>query len=105
MTKASSAAIMAAANDNDLKARAIAIAAREGVKLPEAEISSKIYEFVTSPVDAEGNTVSSVYEYAMTVRNQALESIPPLPGANPAAITDDHLAYAIKSKFLPEATD
>lgn len=101
MAIATSTTIITAVQDHDLRQRAIAIAAQEGVKLPEAEIAQRAYELVTAPVDDQGNTVASVYEYAATRREQAIAAIPPAPGADPSAITDEHLAYAIRARFVP----
>lgn len=102
MTIAKSTTIIEAVQDHDLRQRAIAIAAQEGVLLPEAEIAQRIYELVTAPVDDQGNTIASVYEYAATRREEAIAAIPPAPGADPAAITDAHLAYAIRARLAPK---
>lgn len=102
MATATSTTIITAVQDHDLRQRAIAIAAQEGVPLPEAEIAQRIYELVTAPVDDQGNTVASVYEYAAAKREEAIAAIPPAPGADPAAITDAHLAYAIRACLVPK---
>lgn len=98
---ATSKSILSAALDNDLLQRAIAIAADEGVKNPEGELAHRMFDLATAPVTDDGSTVASVYEYATAVREEALAKVPPEPGANPAAVTDEHLRYAIRHRFLP----
>lgn len=98
---ASSTAIIAAARDNDLLQRAIAIAAEAGLKNPEGELAHRMFDLATAPVTDDGSTVASLYEYAQAVREEAIAKVPPEPGANPAAITDEHLRYAIRHRFLP----
>lgn len=84
---ATSAALIAAAQDSDLLARAIALAAEAGIENPQAFIESRRHQLAAAPV-AEGNTVASVYEYAATQPRYRT-------GEDPAAVTDDHLRAAI----------
>ena len=107
MTPASSA-IISASSDTDLTARIIAVAATLGCVTPEYDAQKYRRELVIAPVDESGATVAAVYEYACMARAQAIAAreaavraaedahpIPPDPGANPAAVTDTHLAAAI----------
>lgn len=85
---ATSSALIAAAQDGDLLARAIALAAEAGVENPQAFIESRRHQLAAAPVAESGDTVASVYEYA---------SLQPRyrTGEDPAAVTDDHLRAAI----------
>lgn len=85
---ATSAALIAAAQDGDLLARAVALAAEAGIENPQAFIESRRHQLAAAPVSESGDTVASVYEYAsMQPRYRA--------GEDPAAVTDDHLRAAI----------
>lgn len=93
---ATSNAIINAAKDNDLRERFVALAAEAGVSSPQYFVESHLQQLASSKVDAEGNTVASVYEYAETVYKQEQAKLI-APGKNPAAVTDGHLRYALKT--------
>ena len=88
MATPSSAAIIAASNDSDLLARAVALGATIG--LTQADVEAQRTKLASAPVDSEGNTVASVFEYARATYNPA-----PRPGENPAAVTDAHILHAL----------
>ena len=88
MATPSSAAIIAASRDSDLLARAVALGATVG--LTQADVESHRTKLASAPVDDEGNTVASVYEYA-----EATYKPTPRPGENPAAVTDAHILHAL----------
>lgn len=88
MPTPSSAAIIAASNDSDLLARAVALGATVG--LTQADVEAQRTKLASAPVDSEGNTVASVYEYA-----DATYTPTPRPGENPAAVTDAHILHAL----------
>ena len=88
MSTPSSAAIIAASNDSDLLARAVALGATVG--LTQADVEAQRTKLASAPVDSEGNTVASVYEYA-----RATYTPTPRPGENPAAVTDAHILHAL----------
>ena len=88
MATPSSAAIIAASNDSDLLARAVALGATVG--LTQADVESQRTKLASAPVDSEGNTVASVYEYALATYTPT-----PRPGENPAAVTDAHILHAL----------
>ena len=88
MATPTSAAIIAASNDSDLLARAVALGATVG--LTQADVEAQRTKLASAPVDTEGNTVASVYEYA-----RATYTPPPRPGENPAAVTDAHILHAL----------
>ena len=88
MATPTSAAIIAASNDTDLLARAVALGATIG--LTQADVETHRMRLASAPVDSEGNTVASVYEYA-----EATYKPTPRPGENPAAVTDAHILHAL----------
>lgn len=88
MATPTSAAIIAASNDSDLLARAVALGATIG--LTQADVEAHRTKLASAPVDSEGNTVASVYEYA-----SATYTPTPRPGENPAAVTDAHILHAL----------
>ena len=86
MATPTSAAIIAASNDSDLLARAVALGATVG--LTQADVEAQRTKLASAPVDSEGNTVASVYEYAdAQPRYRA--------GEDPAAVTDAHILHAL----------
>ena len=87
---ATSASLIAAAQDSDLLARAIALAAEAGIDNPQAFIESRRHQLAAAPVSESGDTVASVYEYAAAQPRYRT-------GEDPAAVTDDHLRAAIQS--------
>ena len=90
MATPSSAAIIAASNDHDLLARAVALGATIG--LTQADVETQRTKIASAPVDSEGSTIASVYEYA-----RATYSPTPRPGENPAAVTDQHILHALST--------
>lgn len=87
-----SAQIIAAYRDSDLLERITAIAAAEGIANPDQWVGMRIRQIVAADLDGDGgasNSIASVYEYAV-------ETTPPRPGANPAAVTDDHIRTALQ---------
>lgn len=85
---ATSASLIAVAQDNDLLRRAIALAAESGIENPQAFVESRRHELAAAPVDGNGATVASVFEYALAQPRYRV-------GEDPAAVTDDHLRTAI----------
>ena len=86
MATPSSAAIIAASNDSDLLARAVALGATIG--LTQADVEAHRTKLASAPVDGEGNTVASVYEYADAQPRYRT-------GEDPAAVTDAHILHAL----------
>ena len=86
MATPSSAAIIAASNDSDLLARMVALGATVG--LTQADVEAHRTKLASAPVDGEGNTVASVYEYAAAQPRYRT-------GEDPAAVTDAHLLRAL----------
>ena len=86
MATPTSAAIVAASNDSDLLARAAALGATVG--LTQADVEAQRTKLASAPVDGEGNTVASVYEYAAAQPRYRA-------GEDPAAVTDAHILHAL----------
>ena len=86
MATPTSSAIIAASNDSDLLARAVALGATIG--LTQADDEAQRTKLASAPVDSEGNTVASVYEYADAQPRYRT-------GEDPAAVTDAHLLHAL----------
>ena len=86
MATPSSASIIAASNDSDLLARAVALGATVG--LTQADVEAQRTKLASAPVDSEGNTVASVYEYAAAQPRYRT-------GEDPAAVTDAHILHAL----------
>lgn len=89
----SSHAILGVAQDHSLLSRAKALGA--GMGLTPMEMDANALRLGSLPVNADGDTVASVYEYAASRRQEALDAVPPPPGEDPAAVTDAHLVYAL----------
>jgi hypothetical protein len=118
MPTSPSTSILAASRDAQLLDRASVIAVMQGVPDPHLVLMGNALRFALAPVDDAGNTVATVYDYASTVRAQALtaaravvadrqaaldaaeadlrdvEQLPPV-GSDLAAVTDSHLTHAI----------
>lgn len=91
---ATSSAIINASKDNDLRERFIAWAAELGIDSPYGFVDANMQRLASAEVNDNGDTVASVYEYADTVYKQELVKLTE-PGKNPAAVTDEHMRYAI----------
>lgn len=89
MSTPSSAALIAAANDQDLYARIKALAACLG--WTEQDIINIRAQLVAAPVNSGGDTIASVYEFT-AVNYQPV----PTPGADPKGVTDEYILYAIE---------
>jgi len=80
--------VTAAANDPHLRDRLISAAAESGIDSPDQWVDTRMRLLAAAPVNGNGDTVASVYAYAVG-------QMPPPPGANPAAVTDAFLRYAL----------
>lgn len=88
--------IIEAQADRDLRARFVALAAKRGIQNPEHWVTLNMHALVAADLDGDGpntDSVASVYDYAVA-------TTPPRPGANPAAVTDDHIDSAIEQVEL-----
>lgn len=93
---ATSNSIIKASQDRDLRERFIAIAAEQGVQNPQAWVEARLPALACAPIESQGReSVASVYEYADAQYQEKLGALI-LPGKDPAAVTDEHLRYAVK---------
>ena len=90
------ASVTAAARDDDLRTRLIAAAAMQGIGSPQQWVEARLHELAAAPVSEGSDTVASVYEYAASTYAAAVAKLPPKPGADPAIVTDTHLAHAVR---------
>lgn len=88
MVDTTSAALIAAAEDNDLYERIVALAAQAGHS--EQDVRAMRRQIVAANVSDNGDTVASVYQYALLNYEPK-----PTPGEDPSAVTDDQIRYAI----------
>lgn len=85
-------ALIAAAGDAQLLARATAILEARGVTA--SALASQMGHLVALPVQ-DGRNIADVYEYASVNRAAALAAVPPEVGTDLAAVTDAHLVTAL----------
>lgn len=100
--------ILRAAEDRHLARRAVALASANRFPYPQQWVESNMMTIASAPVDAEGNTVASVYAFAVAQHalkkaeleaayesaKKALESLKE-PGADLERVRDEQLTYAI----------
>ena len=86
---------MAARGDADLLVRLIAKAELMGIDNASQWIQENMSKLVNVAV-GEGQTITDIFTYANTVRQAALDAVPPRAGINLAAVTDTHLQTAIE---------
>lgn len=95
----------AAATDPELRARLVAAAQEAGIPNAEYWVDANRGSLTRASVGDPGNaaaTVASVYAYAWNVYR---ETLPQKPGANPGAVTDDHIRHAVDTVFNPPAVE
>lgn len=93
---ATTAQHIAARGDSDLLQRLIATAEMEGIPSAANWVQSNMGRLISTPVEGEQN-IADVYAYAYETRQQQVSALPPLPGVNPGAVTDEHMKTAIQS--------
>ena len=86
MATPTSAAIIAASRDSDLLARMVALGSTVG--LTQADVEAQRTRLASAPVDSDGNTVASVYEYADAQPRYRT-------GEDPSFVTDAHILHAL----------
>ncbi|WP_210651352.1 hypothetical protein [Nocardioides sp. SYSU D00065] len=89
---------IAARDDRDLQQRLVAAAEMSGVPAPARWVAEHSGALACTPIEApDGSTttIADVHAYAAAVYADKLADLGPLPGANAAAVTDDHLKAAV----------
>ncbi|QCW22290.1 hypothetical protein SEA_LUNA18_22 [Microbacterium phage Luna18] len=92
---------IATKNDSDLLERLIAAAEQAHVDNPEQFVRNNLGQIISTPIDEDGTTITTVHAYAVSQYQNALTALPPAPGLNPAAVTDPQLAQAIQAVWAP----
>lgn len=97
MSTPSSAAIIAARDDEDLKNRARALAATVG--MTASEVDAEWASIVVRPVDSSGGaSIASVFEYARGQYEKkiaAMPAPPARPGEDMTYVRDAQIVYAL----------
>lgn len=96
---ATSNSMIAAAKDYHLRERVIALAASMGIDNAQYLVDSNLSALAAAPVNGEGDTLASVFEYAQAEYEKKKAALVE-PGKDMAIVTDAHLRYALKS-ILP----
>jgi len=91
---------IAARDDQDLVARLVAVAEQQHIDNPEQFVRTNVGKLISTDIGG-GSTITSVHAYASTVRQEAVDQLPPSAGANPAAVTDAQLAQAVSAVWNP----
>lgn len=90
-----SADIIAATRDDDLIDRLVALGAERG--LAPQQVTAMRSQLAAAAATDTDDTVASVYAYKLANYERQLR-----PGEDPAAVTDDHLRYALGVIFPPD---
>ena len=100
----SSHQIIAAHDDPALRRRAEALAVTIG--LPPSAVAPNWAALVAQDltVNGEDTTLADIYGYAAAVRAEKLAALPPEPGDNPAAVTDQHILAALATLLDEQPT-
>ena len=99
---ATTAQHLAARSDPDLLQRLIAAAEMANIPSASTWVQANLGALLGAPVQ-DNQTISDVRAYADTVRQNAINAIPPAPGLDPAAVTDTHLYAAIQAVSAQQA--
>lgn len=90
-----SATLLAATRDHDLVSRITALGAARG--LTQSEVETKLTSIAAAPVDDQGSTIASGYEFAVATYEPT-----PAPGADTSKVRDDQIKTALAAVF-PDA--
>lgn len=88
----------AAAADPDLRARLVAAAQEAGIRNAEQWVDANRGDLTRAEVGEGTSTVASVYAYAL---GEFKRIVPPRPGENPGAVTDNHIRHAVEQVLYP----
>lgn len=92
---------IAARDDEDLRARLIAVAEQAHIPNAEQFVMMNLGTLISTELQP-GTTITSVHAYAAEQYRQAVEALPPKPGINPATVTDSQLTSVISSVWGPQ---
>lgn len=91
---ATTAQHLAARNDQDLIDRLTARAEQSQVKNAAQWVEENLGALLTAQV-ASSSTIADIHGYAKNAYDQKVAALPPAPGKDPAAVTDEHISAAI----------
>lgn len=91
---ASSIDIINASQDNNVLQRLIAIGSTFEEPISQGDIEMRRTRLAAAPVDSDGNTVASVFAFALA----SYEPIP-APGEDTSKLTDNQLKHALSTVF------
>lgn len=91
---------IAARDDEDLVARLIAAAEQAHIPNPETFVRGQVGTIISTDI-GDGTTLTTVHAYAKSVYDTDVAALPPKPGVNPAAVTDEQLTAAVQAVWGP----
>lgn len=100
---ATSNALIAAAKDYNLRERAIALAASMKVENPQYFVDANLSALAAAPVNGDGDTVASVFEYAQAEYEKKKAALVE-PGKDMTVVTDSHIKFALESLISSESS-
>lgn len=93
-----------ASEDGELRARFEVAITSLGLPLPDAAAKQLVWDnfgrIVGTQIPGAQQNVADVYTYARNVRSEALSAVPPAPGSNPAAVTDENIRAVLTLLFV-----
>lgn len=92
----------AARGNQELLNRLIAAAEMQGVPSAAGWVQMYVGTLISTPLTEAGDTIASVLDYARAQYENAVAALPPKPGDNPAAVTDEYLALVIQKILTPD---
>jgi len=99
---ATTAQHIVARGDAELLERLIAAAEMQNIPSAAGWVQQNIGTLISTPViEGQPDTIASVYDYAKSQYEAAVAALPPKPGANPAAVTDEFLETVIVKLITP----
>jgi hypothetical protein len=93
---------ISARGDQDLLERLIAMAEMEGIPSAAGWVQQYIGAIISTPLTESNDTIASVFDYAKSQYEDAVAALPPKPGQNPAAVTDEYLRTAVQKLITPD---
>ena len=87
---------IAARDDADLRARLVASAEQGQIPNPAGFVDSNIGRLVSTEIGG-ATTLTAVHAYTAEQYRLAVLALPPLPGADPSALTDPQLLEAVQT--------
>lgn len=93
----------AARGDDNLIARAVGRAEQLGVENAQFVVLENMGRIVAQPIAGGTATIADVHASAVVRRQEKLDALPPLPGADESAVLDLQLEEALRGAGLVPA--